>query len=97
MKITLPSLTRRRSSALALSALLSISAGVRAQVSYGGQPASFLMKAGSEVSVKRVKAPFKNISRQIARDERAVSETGALPKVGKNIRADYDIRRDGTW
>lgn len=89
--------TRGKSALLTLSSLLSVSLGAHAQISYGGLPASFLMKAGTEIGVKRVRAPFKNIERQIERDERATQEVGALPKVGKNIRVSYDILRDGTW
>ncbi len=82
---------------LSLAAALAFPAGASAQISYGGIPASFGMKAGHDVSVKRVKAPFKNIRRQIARDMKATQEEAALPKVGENIHVGYDIRKDGTW
>ena len=82
---------------LTIAATLAISGETLAQVSFGGHPASFTAKANSEISVKRLKAPFKNRLKQIRRDVRSTHEEGTLPRVGINIPVDYDLNNDGTW
>ena len=84
-------------SLLSMFLMLAVSGKSLAQVSFGGNPASFTAKAGSEISVKQLKAPFKNLLKQARRDAKATAEEGALPRVGVNIPVSYDIHTDGTW